>query len=69
MYNITNKEMMNREICQLIFKLRFRVTETKGNLKRKYDNLECRACINVEVKPRTHTGMCRNKEKQKTRRH
>jgi hypothetical protein len=43
-----NKEMMNKEVSQLIFKLRCRVTETKVNLKGKYDNLECGACHNEE---------------------
>ena len=39
---------MTREEAQLIFHLRCRVTETKNNLKGKYDNLECGACDLVE---------------------
>ena len=39
-----NKSKMSKEEAQLVFKLRCRVTETKVNLKRKYDNLECEAC-------------------------
>jgi hypothetical protein len=39
---------MNKEIAQLIFKLRCRVTEAKVNLKGTYDYLECRACQKVE---------------------
>ena len=35
---------VSREIAQLIFKLRCRVTEAKINLNGKYDNLECEAC-------------------------
>ena len=33
-----------QEDCQLIFKLRSRVTETKMNMKGKYDSHECTAC-------------------------
>ena len=43
-----NSMKMTREEAQLIFHLRCRVTETKNNLKGKYDNLECGACGLVE---------------------
>ena len=43
-----NKESMNKEIAQLIFKLRCRVTEAKVNLKGTYDYLQCRACHKEE---------------------
>ena len=35
---------LSQEDCQLIFKLRSRVTETKMNMKGKYDSHECTAC-------------------------
>ena len=41
-YNATKEEI------KMISKLRCRVTETKVNLKGKYDNLECGACHNEE---------------------
>jgi Zn finger protein HypA/HybF involved in hydrogenase expression len=43
-----NKETMNKEIAQMIFKLRCRVTEAKVNLKGTYDYLDCRACHKEE---------------------
>ena len=52
-----NKEMMNKEVSQLIFKLRCRVTETKVNLKEKYDNLECRVC-HKEEENQEHILIC-----------
>ena len=52
-----NKESMNKEIAQLIFKLRCRVTEAKVNLKGTYDYLECRACHKEEENQR-HILFC-----------
>ena len=39
-----NQTKITNEEAQLVFKLRCRVTETKVNLKGKYDLLECDAC-------------------------
>ena len=55
-----NKSKMSKEEAQLVFKLRCRVTETKVNLKRKYDNLECETC-GLKKKPAAHISMYRTK--------
>ena len=39
-----NRAMMTQEDCQLIFKLRCRVTKIKTNLKGLFDTHECGAC-------------------------
>ena len=52
-----NKELMNKEVAQLIFKLRCRVTEAKVNLKGKYDNIECEAC-HMEEENQQHILLC-----------
>ena len=39
-----NSENPSKEIVQLIFKLRCKVTDSKLNYKGLYDNLECEAC-------------------------
>jgi hypothetical protein len=41
-YFIPNNLKINKEDCQMIFKLRCRVTETKMNMKGMYDEHECR---------------------------
>ena len=43
-YLMPNDENLSKEDAQLIFKLRSRVTETKTNMKGKYDSHECSAC-------------------------
>ena len=44
-----NMEKIRIEDCQLIFKLRCRVTRAKINMKGLFDTFECRACeINEE---------------------
>ena len=48
---------MNKEIAQLIFKLRCRVTEAKVNLKGTYDYLQCRAC-HKEEENQKHILIC-----------
>ena len=52
-----NKSKMSKEEAQLIFKLRCRVTETKVNLKGKYDKLECEAC-GIEEENQQHILVC-----------
>ena len=52
-----NKESMNKEIAQLIFKLRCWVTEAKVNLKGTYDYLKCRAC-HKEEENQKHILLC-----------
>ena len=63
-----NSIKITREEAQLIFQLRCRVTETKVNLRGKYDNLECEAC-GLEEETQQHIIECkelnRNKEEQK----
>ena len=58
---------ITKEEAQLMIRLKFRVTETKVNLRRKYDNLECEAC-DLEVETQQHIIECkeldRNKEEQ-----
>ena len=65
-----NSIKITREEAQLIFQLRCRVTETKVNLKGKYDNLECEAC-GLEQETQQHIIECkelnRNKEEQNIR--
>ena len=43
-YLMPNDKNLLKEDAQLIFKLRSRVTETKTNMKGKYDSYECSAC-------------------------
>ena len=43
-----NSAKMTKEEGQLIFQLRCQVTDVKTNFKRKYENLECRACMSEE---------------------
>ena len=43
-YLLPNEANTNREIIQLIFKLRCRITEIKTNFKGIYDSYECDAC-------------------------
>ena len=43
-----NSVKISKEEAQVIFKLRCQVTEVKKNFKRKYVNLECRACKSEE---------------------
>ena len=43
-----NAENPSKEIIQLIFKLRCKVTDSKLNYKGLYDNFECEACGNEE---------------------
>ena len=43
-YLVPNAYKTTREDCQLIFKLRCRVTELKTNMKENYDTYECDAC-------------------------
>ena len=63
-----NSIKITKEEAQLIFQLRCRVTETKVNLRGKYDNLECEAC-GLEEETQQHIIECkelnRNKEEQK----
>ena len=56
---------MTREEAQLIFHLRCRVTETKNNLKGKYDNLECGACGLFEENQQ-HILECKELNKKNT---
>ena len=53
-----NSCKMKIEDAQLIFKLRCRTTETKVNLKGKYDNLECGAC-GLEEETQQHILICK----------
>jgi hypothetical protein len=52
-----NSIKITREEAQLIFQLRCRVTETKVNLRGKYDNLECEAC-GLEKETQQHIIEC-----------
>ena len=47
-YLMPNETKMNKEDCQLIFKLRSKVTAVKVNLKNSYLSYECEACKNEE---------------------
>ena len=59
-----NKSKMSKEEAQLIFKLRCRVTETKVNLKGKYDNLDCEAC-GIEEENQQHILVCKELNKDR----
>ena len=52
-----NQTKITNEEAQLVFKLRCRVTETKVNLKGKYDLLECDAC-GKEEETQEHILLC-----------
>ena len=52
-----NQTKITNEEAQLVFKLRCRVTETKVNLKGKYDMLECDAC-GKEEETQEHILLC-----------
>ena len=47
-YLMPNEVKMNKEECQLIFKLRSKVSLTKVNHKNSYFNYECEACTDQE---------------------
>ena len=47
-YLLPNNLKMTQEECQLIFKLRCRVTEVKTNMKGSYENFQCDLCNNEE---------------------
>ena len=47
-YLLPNNFKMTQEECQLIFKLRCRVTEVKTNMKGSYENFQCDLCNNEE---------------------
>jgi hypothetical protein len=59
-----SKIQINKEEAQLIFKLQCRFTEAKGNLKGKYDNLECRAC-GKEEENQMHILKCKELNENK----
>ena len=56
-YFMPSKLNLSKEDCQLIFKLRSRVTEIKVNMKGKYDSYECTACGN-EDESQEHVIQC-----------
>jgi hypothetical protein len=63
-YLLPTKEHMNKEVAQLIFKLRCRVTEVKVNLRGKYENLDCRAC-HVKEENQKHVLFCKELNEKK----
>ena len=59
-----NSVKITIEEAQLIFQLRCRVTETKINLRRKYDEMECEAC-GLEEESQQHIMECTELNKSK----
>ena len=59
-YFMPNNLKMNKEDCQMIFKLRCRVTETKMNMKGMYDEQKCRACGKIS-ETQEHVIQCEAK--------
>ena len=59
-----NSVKITKEEAQLIFHLRCRVTETKNNLRGKYDNMECEAC-GLEEESQQHIIECTELNKSK----
>ena len=59
-----NSIQITKEEAQLIFQLRCRVTETKVNLRGKYDNLECEAC-GLEEETQQHIIECKELNRNK----
>ena len=59
-----NSVKITIEEAQLIFQLRCRVTETKINLRGKYDEMECEAC-GLEEESQQHIIECTELNKSK----
>ena len=56
-YLMPSKIKKNKEECQLIFKLRAKVTEVKMNTKGKYENFDCESC-KIEDETQEHVLKC-----------
>ena len=53
-----NEENMSQEDCQLIFRLRSRVTKVKTNTRGMYETYECDAC-ETEEETQEHVSQCK----------